>query len=73
MWETFVGRNPKQSVIENLRHFKALAETGEIPRTEGQPHGPRGTVAGMKRSMYGEKIATPPGESQAASTGGGRR
>jgi uncharacterized membrane protein len=73
MWETFVGRNPKQSVIENLRHFKALAETGEIPRTEGQPHGPSGTVAGIKRSMYGEKIATPPGESQAASTGGGRR
>jgi uncharacterized membrane protein len=74
MWETIVGRNPKQSVIENLRHFKALAETGEIPRTEGQPHGPRGTVAVMKRALYGEKIATPPGESQAAAgTGGGRR
>lgn len=73
MWETIVGRNPKQAVIENLRHFKALAETGEIPRTEGQPHGPRGAVAGVKRSMYGEKIATPPGESQAASIGGGRR
>jgi uncharacterized membrane protein len=73
MWETFAGRNPKQSVIENLRHFKTLAETGEIPRTDGQPHNPRGTVAGMKRSIYGEKIATPPGESQAANTGGGRR
>ena len=73
MWETIIGRNPKQSVIENLRHFKALAETGEIPRTEGQPHGPRGAVAGMKRSIYGEKIATPPGESQAASTAGGRQ
>jgi uncharacterized membrane protein len=33
-WETVVGRNPKQAVIENLRHFKALAETGEIPRTQ---------------------------------------
>ncbi len=73
MWETLVGRNPKQSVIENLRHFKALAEAGEIPRTEGQPHGPRGIVAGMKRSIYGEKIATPPGASQAASIGEGRR
>jgi uncharacterized membrane protein len=41
-WETLVGRNPKQAVINNLRHFKALAETGEIPRTQGQPHGPRG-------------------------------
>lgn len=60
-WESIVGRNPKQSVIENLRHFKALAETGEIPRIQGQSHGPRGTVAGMKRSMYGEKIATPEG------------
>jgi|ERR1051326_4524790 uncharacterized membrane protein len=61
LWETIVGRNPKQAVIENLRHFKALAETGEIPRVNGQPHGPRGTVAEMKASTYGEKIATPPG------------
>jgi len=73
MWETIARRNPKQSVIENLRHFKALAETGEIPRTGGQPHGPRGTVAGIKRSMYGENIPTPPGESQAAGVGGGGR
>jgi uncharacterized membrane protein len=58
---TLTGRNPKQAVIENLRHFKALAETGEIPRTQGQPHGPRGTIGGAKESVYGEKIATPPG------------
>jgi len=62
-WETMVGRNPKQAVIENLRHFKALAETGEIPRTEPQPHGERGAIGGMKKSLYGEKIATPPGNS----------
>jgi hypothetical protein len=37
-----------------------MAETGEIPRTEPQPHGNRGIVAGMKRSVYGENIATPP-------------
>jgi uncharacterized membrane protein len=66
-WETIVGRNPKQAVIENLRHFKALAETGEIPRTHGQPHGPRGTIAGIKESIYGEKIATPPGLERKAS------
>ena len=47
-WETFVGRNPKQAVIENLRHFKALAETGEIPRTQGQPHEDRGLIGKMK-------------------------
>jgi uncharacterized membrane protein len=66
-WETFVGRNPKQAVIENLRHFKALAETGEIPRIQSQPHGPRGTIGDMKKSLYGEKIATPPGDEQIAS------
>lgn len=60
MWETITGRDPKQSAIENLRHFKALAETGEIPRTEPQPHGQRGVSARMKRSMYGETISTPP-------------
>ena len=61
-WETFVGRNPKQAVVENLRHFKAFVETGEIPRIQGQPHGPRGTVGDMKQSLYGEKIETPPGD-----------
>jgi hypothetical protein len=66
-WETMVGRNPKQAVIENLRHFKALAETGEIPRTEGQPHGPRGTIAEAKKSLYGEKVPTPRGEDRKAS------
>jgi uncharacterized membrane protein len=61
MWETVVGRNPKQAVVENLRHFKALAETGEIPRTQNDPHGDRGTIGGLKRSLYGEKIPTPNG------------
>jgi len=67
VWETIVARNPKQAVIENLRHFKALAETGEIPRTEGQPHGPRGAIAGIKRSMYGEEVKTPPALNRKAS------
>ena len=62
LWETVVGRNPKQAVIENLRHFKALAETGEIPRTQGQSHGPRGAIASVKESMYGEKVPTPTGK-----------
>lgn len=67
LWETIVGRNPKQAVIENLRHFEALAETGEIPRTQGQPHGPRGMIAGIKKSMYGEETTTPPGLDRKAS------
>jgi uncharacterized membrane protein len=68
VWETITGRDPKQSVIENLRHFKALAETGEIPRTEPQAHGTRGTTARAKRALYGEKIQTPPGVSPTEKT-----
>lgn len=60
-WETLVGRNPKQEVVENLRHFKALAETGEIPRSQSDPHSDRGTIGGMKRAVYGETIPTPTG------------
>jgi uncharacterized membrane protein len=65
-WESLTDRNPKQGVIENLRHFKALAETGEIPRTQGQPHGPRGTIGDGKSSAYGEKIPVPEGTRQAS-------
>lgn len=54
------GREPKQKVTEDLRHFKQLAEAGEIPRVAGQPHGNRGVVGGMKEFMYGETVPTPP-------------
>jgi len=66
-WETLVGRNPKQAVIDNLRHFKALAETGEIPKTQGQPHGDRGVVGKMKAAIYGETVPTPSGSNRIAS------
>jgi uncharacterized membrane protein len=65
-WESLTDRNPKQGVIENLRHFKALAEAGEIPHTQGQSHGPRGTIGDGKSSVYGEKIAVPQGTRQAS-------
>ena len=67
LWETITARNPKQSVIENVRHFKALVEAGEIPRTAGQPHGDRGISGKMKESAYGEKVPTPAGELRRAS------
>lgn len=60
-----VERGPKQTVIENLRHFKELAETGEIPSVKGQPHGPRGISGSVKKWMYGETNPTPPGTGQA--------
>jgi uncharacterized membrane protein len=66
-WETLTGRNPKQAVIENLRHFKSLAESGEIPRTQGQSHGPRGRSGKAKKALYGETIAIPAGTQRIAS------
>ncbi len=62
--ETIFARNPKQAVIENLRHFKAFAEPGEIPRIEGQPHGPRGLSGKAKAAAYAENVAAPPGGSR---------
>ena len=59
--DTLTNRNPKQAAIENLRHFKAFMETGEIPRTQGQSHGPRGASGKLKAEAYGENIETPPG------------
>lgn len=34
------GQDPSQLVPQDLRRFKQLMETGEIPTTEGQPVGP---------------------------------
>ena len=59
-------RGPKQTVIEDLRHFKEMAEAGEIPSVKGQPHGPRGVMGGIKEWMYGETNPTPPGTSEQA-------
>jgi uncharacterized membrane protein len=59
-------RSPKQTVIEDLRHFKQIVETGEIPSVKGQPHGPRGISGGIKEWMYGETNPTPPGSSDQA-------
>jgi uncharacterized membrane protein len=61
-----VQRSPRQTAIEDLRHFKQLAETGEIPSVKGQPHGPRGLSGGVKEWMYGETNPTPRGTSDAA-------
>ena len=62
---SIVKRGPKQTVIEDLRHFKQMAEAGEIPSVKDQPHGPRGISGGVKEWMYGETNPTPPGTSVA--------
>ncbi len=33
------GEEPSQQVQEDLRKFKQIAEAGEVPTTQGQPHG----------------------------------
>jgi uncharacterized membrane protein len=35
----FLSEAPELAVLENLRRFKQLMETGEIATTEGQPSG----------------------------------
>lgn len=56
-------RTPRQIVIEDLRHFKELAESGEIPTVVGNSHGPRGIAGSLKLRLYGENNPTPPGTS----------
>ena len=58
-----VKRTPRQIVIEDLRHFKELAESGEIPSVVDNPHGPRGFIGSIKERLYGENNPTPPGTS----------
>ena len=36
---TLFGKNPSHQIREDLRRFKRLMETGEIPTVEGQPQG----------------------------------
>lgn len=47
----FIERNPTFLAMQDLRRFKALIETGEIPTTDGQPHGPRTWATAMARSL----------------------
>jgi uncharacterized membrane protein len=40
---------PKQAIAEDLRRFKRLMETGEVPTIEGQSHGQRSLFYGLVR------------------------
>ena len=39
LFAKLLGEEPNTQVREDLRHFKQIVETGEIPSTEGQPKG----------------------------------
>ncbi|HVO62286.1 MAG TPA: SRPBCC family protein [Terriglobales bacterium] len=44
-----IGKYPSFLMRNDLRRFKALMETGEIPTIEGQTHGPRSMTAVVAR------------------------
>ncbi len=46
-----LGKDPSFLMEQDMRRFKALVETGEIPTTEGQPHGPRDAMTAAARLM----------------------
>jgi len=39
-----LGHEPSQTIREDLRRFKQLVETGEVPTTHGQAHGRRSAL-----------------------------
>jgi len=45
----FLRKGANFAMRQDLRRLEALMETGEIPTTEGQPHGPRDMVTGVMR------------------------
>ena len=47
----FLNKSANFVLRQDLRRAKALIETGEIPTTEGQTHGPRSTVTGVLRAV----------------------
>jgi uncharacterized membrane protein len=58
------GEEPNQTVREDLRRFKRLLETGEIPTTEGQPSGRR-TMAVHPSARSKAAIASEPRRARA--------
>lgn len=53
------GEEPEQQVREDLRHFKALMEAGEIPTIEGQPSGRRSAFVRMMQKAYADPKKQP--------------
>jgi len=53
------GKNPEFVVREDVRRFKQLLETGEVPTTRGQTHGPRGLHGHTEQFLFREKTNLP--------------
>ena len=56
---SIMGKHPQAIAKEDLRHFKALLETGEIPTTLAQSHGPRGVKGKLDQYMFREPTNHP--------------
>jgi len=56
---TLFGKHPEFVVREDLRRFKQLLETGEVPTTRGQTHGPRGIHGHTEQVLFREKTNLP--------------
>jgi uncharacterized membrane protein len=54
------GESAQQQVREDLRHLKQLLEAGEIPTTEGQPHGRRSAMVKAAHRVWREPEAALP-------------
>lgn len=64
------GEEPGQTIREDLRRFKRLMETGEIPTTEGQPSGRRTMVLHPSAKQATQR--RPAAASRALRAGAGR-
>jgi len=47
---TLFGKNPASQIREDLRRFKRVMETGEVPTIEGQPRGSCATGGGKRET-----------------------
>ena len=45
----FLNKGANFAIRQDMRRLEALMETGEIPTTEGQSHGPRDVITGVLR------------------------
>lgn len=54
-----LGKDPHFLILQDLRRFKALIEAGEIPTTEGQPHGRRSKRVALARTLNPDKPFRP--------------
>ncbi len=53
------GKHPEFVVREDVRRFKQLLESGEVPTTLGQTHGPRGIHGHTEQVLFREKTNLP--------------